>query len=167
MVAELLTDVALSSGRNVLVDGSLKDASWQRSYWERLGDRFPGLVIGMVYVTAPRHELTERILARERATGRGIPRSELEDSLRRVPEAVSRLKPSADFWVHVHNRNENENENENNKSSSPDPGLSRQSLDDNNIEEEDHGSDALDTRSHVEKLLRSERCRSILGHAED
>eukprot|EP00536_Pseudo-nitzschia_multiseries_P016980 jgi/Psemu1/292792/fgenesh1_pg.1324_\ len=112
MMAELLSDAALSSGHNVLVDGSLRDADWQSAYWALLRKRFGGdnttntttsnkgrgLSIGMVSVVAPPEKvLTARILARERATGRGIPMAELEESLRTVPAAVERLVPEADF----------------------------------------------------------------------
>ena len=39
MIAESITDIALSRNQNVLVDGSLKDAAWYEDYFEKLRRR--------------------------------------------------------------------------------------------------------------------------------
>jgi len=61
-IAEILTQVALKAGKNVLVDGSLKDAEWYRNYFDLLRNDFGdyGLKIGILHITAPREAVFER-----------------------------------------------------------------------------------------------------------
>lgn len=63
-IAEMLTQLALEAGRNVLVDGSLNDAEWYQDYFNILrkdyGDRRNGLKIGILHITAPREAVFER-----------------------------------------------------------------------------------------------------------
>jgi len=114
MLAELLTDVALSSGKNVVVDGSLRDAAWHEGYFRSLRSRFGSstsdekkkLQIGILYVTAPTDEIYQRVEQRGASTGRAVPPEFLERSMREVPEAIERLKPLSDFFLHVHNAQE-------------------------------------------------------------
>jgi predicted kinase len=61
MLAELLTEVALKRGRNVLVDGSLCDAPWYMDYFQQLRRSYPKLNIGIIHVTAPVNVILERI----------------------------------------------------------------------------------------------------------
>jgi len=114
MMAEILTDIALSSGKNVVVDGSLRDAAWHEGYFHSLRSRFRSkeknddvskrkLRIGILYVTAPTDEIYQRVEQRGVSTGRAVPPEFLERSMREVPEAIERLKPMADFFLHVHN----------------------------------------------------------------
>lgn len=116
MLAELLTDIALSSGKNVVVDGSLRDAAWHEGYFRSLRSRFgsksstnnekKNLRIGILYVTAPTDEIYQRVEQRGASTGRAVPPEFLERSMREVPEAIERLKPLSDFFLHVHNAQE-------------------------------------------------------------
>lgn len=61
-LAEMLTQIALKNGRNVLVDGSLKDADWYHDYFHLLKKDYEefGLKIGILHVTAPREAVFER-----------------------------------------------------------------------------------------------------------
>ena len=61
-LAEMLTQIALKNGRNVLVDGSLKDAEWYHDYFHLLKKDYEefGLKIGILHVTAPREAVFER-----------------------------------------------------------------------------------------------------------
>jgi len=118
MVAELLTDIALSSGKNVVVDGSLRDAAWHEAYFRSLRSRFGSnedhgtLRIGILYVTAPTDEIYQRVEQRGASTGRAVPPEFLERSMREVPEAIERLRPLSDFFLHVHNAQETSGETE-------------------------------------------------------
>lgn len=53
-ISEILTMAALLAGKNVLVDGSLRDADWYSKYIQRLRIDFPILRISILHVLAPR-----------------------------------------------------------------------------------------------------------------
>ena len=59
-VAEILTAVALEQGKNVLVDGSLRDSVWYGEYFQQLRDRYPQLKLAIIHVTAPRETIFRR-----------------------------------------------------------------------------------------------------------
>lgn len=59
-VAEILTLAGLHSGKNVLVDGSLRDWEWYQSYFERLRSEFPSIRIAILHITAPRDAVFQR-----------------------------------------------------------------------------------------------------------
>jgi hypothetical protein len=61
-IAEMLTQIALKAGRNILVDGSLKDADWYQNHFNILRQDYNdvGLRIGILHITAPREAVFER-----------------------------------------------------------------------------------------------------------
>ena len=59
-IAEILTLAGLQAGKNVLVDGSLRDCEWYKIYFERLRSDFPALRIAILHVTAPRDAVFQR-----------------------------------------------------------------------------------------------------------
>ena len=59
-IAEILTLAGLYAGKNVLVDGSLRDAAWYEKYYESLRKEFPNLRIAIIQVTAPRDTVFQR-----------------------------------------------------------------------------------------------------------
>ena len=62
-IAEILTQIALVAGRNVLVDGSLNDSDWYRNYFNILRRDYGNgnnLRIGILHITAPREAVFER-----------------------------------------------------------------------------------------------------------
>ena len=103
MIAELLTDIALSNNFNVLVDGSLKDSSWYEEYFTILRRLYPKIQIGIIYVTAPLDEIYDRVEKRSVITGRSIPMGTLQQSIEEVPKAVKKLQSSVDFFFEIHN----------------------------------------------------------------
>jgi len=208
MVAELLTDVALSSGKNVVVDGSLRDATWHEGYFRKLRSRFgnthtppqkpetddenfrsktgadTNLRIGILYVTAPADEIYQRVQQRGASTGRSVPPEFLERSMREVPGAIERLKPLADFFLHVHNSKENNDANANtntNTNTDNQMGHRRGNAEDsnnnsiNNSNSNNKGKVDLRLakssnerlghllRSEIEGIIFQEKCRSIVG----
>ena len=202
MVAELLTDVALSSGRNVVIDGSLRDATWHEGYFKSLRSRFGtsasasnnnnnnkvseqdttdgkkntknnnNLRIGILYVTAPADEIYQRVEQRGASTGRSVPPEFLERSMREVPEAIERLKPLADFFLHVHNsQNKNEMENNQDSGGGGDEPFSLPTVVVDTVEKEYMRSAApserkehLLTKSEIEATIFQEKCQSIVGY---
>jgi hypothetical protein len=105
-ISELLTRVALEQGRNVLVDGSLRDAGWYKGYFEQLRHSFSRLQIGILHITAPRSLVLMRAHERSKTTGRLVPIDTLEDALKRVPKSVDVLKKFVDFHAELHNSHE-------------------------------------------------------------
>ena len=59
-IAEILTLAGLQAGKNVMVDGSLRNAEWYKLYFQRLRADFPILRIGIIHVTASREAILER-----------------------------------------------------------------------------------------------------------
>jgi predicted kinase len=59
-ISEILTLAGLQAGKNVLVDGSLRDSSWYRTYFDRLRTEFEGLRLAIVHVSAPRESVFQR-----------------------------------------------------------------------------------------------------------
>ncbi|MGK3746402.1 MAG: adenylylsulfate kinase-like enzyme [Bacillariaceae sp.] len=103
MIAELLTDTALSNNFNVLVDGSLKDSFWYEEYFTILRRLYPKIQIGIIYVTAPLDEIYDRVKKRSVITGRSIPMGTLQQSIEDVPKSVKKLQSSVDFFFEIHN----------------------------------------------------------------
>jgi len=64
-ITEILTLAGLKAGKNVLVDGSLRDASWYRRYFQELRIDFPSLRLSIIHVTAPRDVVFERAAVRD------------------------------------------------------------------------------------------------------
>lgn len=103
MIAEILTEAALEKGRNVLVDGSLRDAAWYKNYFEHLRQSYPKLSLGIVHVTAPVEDIHVRVQQRAKSTGRIIPSNVLEECMEQVPRSVSLLRDHVDLFLEVHN----------------------------------------------------------------
>lgn len=59
-ISEILTQAALLAGKNVLVDGSLRDADWYEQYFWRLRTDYSGLRIAIIHVSAPRDAVFQR-----------------------------------------------------------------------------------------------------------
>lgn len=59
-IAEILTLAGLRAGKNVLVDGSLRDCEWYKGYFERLRRGFKNLRLAIIHVTAPREAIFQR-----------------------------------------------------------------------------------------------------------
>ena len=64
MLSEILTLAALQEGQSVLVDGSLRDVDWYDNYFQQLRQKYPGIQIAILHVTAPREAVLERAAVR-------------------------------------------------------------------------------------------------------
>ena len=109
MIAEIITEVALDRGINVLVDGSLSDSKWYTRYFEQLRNSYKKLHIGIVHVTAPLDTILHRIVERAKITGRMIPQHVLLNSIESVPRSVQVLRDQVDFFVQIVNNTNNHN----------------------------------------------------------
>ena len=102
-ISEVLTLDALTKGKNVLLDSSMRDAAWFARYLEYLHDHFPLLRIAILRVDAPLSTIFTRALKREKITGRHVPESEIVDAWERVPLAMQILRPKVDFFATIMN----------------------------------------------------------------
>lgn len=105
-IAEILTLAALQAGKNVLQDGSLRDANWYQQYFSRLRKEFPSVRQAILHITAPREAVFRRAESRAESTGRIVPRALLEATLEQVPRSVNILAPLVDYYAELNNADE-------------------------------------------------------------
>lgn len=60
LITEILTLAGLQAGKNVLVDGSLRDADWYKKYFMKLRVNYGNIRLAIIHVTAPREKVFER-----------------------------------------------------------------------------------------------------------
>ena len=97
LVADVLTRAAMAQGRNVLVDGSMRNTRWHAAEWARLKATAPHYRVAVLLVTAPAGVVHARAARRAAHTGREIPTDVIDDSIARAPESFAALRPLADF----------------------------------------------------------------------
>lgn len=102
-LSEILTMQGLLDAKNVLVDGSLRDAAWYIDYVRNLRSEFPELRVGIVYVTASMDTILKRVQVRAEQTGRAVPEKTLRDTHEQVPRSITLLSPYADVIVTFEN----------------------------------------------------------------
>jgi len=108
LMSEILTEAALRQGRNVLVDGSLRDHEWYGEHFDDLRDMHPNLKIAILHVAAPISSIFANVRARSKVTGRVVPKEKIEMALEAVPRSVKLLGPLADFFCELWNSPEEE-----------------------------------------------------------
>jgi DNA-binding transcriptional LysR family regulator len=90
---EVSLEAALSSGRGIWVDSSMRDRHWYRGILVKIRQRYPEYRIAILSVTASRRAILERALQRQVDTGRHVPEEDILDSLWRVPLTLDALAP--------------------------------------------------------------------------
>mmetsp|Transcript_27440 Transcript_27440/g.35969 ORF Transcript_27440/g.35969 Transcript_27440/m.35969 type:complete len:450 (-) Transcript_27440:219-1568(-) len=108
-IVEILTLAALRDGRNVLVDGSLRDSEWHTLYFKKLKEEYPEYKIGIIHITAPEEQIFQRAAKRAETTGRVVPENLLKETLEQVPASVDILSqlPEVNYTIRISN-NDNE-----------------------------------------------------------
>jgi predicted kinase len=101
-IAEILTLAAMQSGKNVVVDGSLRDCDWYIEYFARLRKDYPHMQ-SIIHVTAPREAVLSRAAKRAETTGRIVPEETLLAALEQVPKSVNVLKDHVTFYAEISN----------------------------------------------------------------
>lgn len=96
-IAEVLSLNALRKGKNVLVDGSLRQADWYREYITNLHNRFPKMRFAIIHVTAKESTVFERVERRTKVTGRVVPRELLLETMQQIPSSLRILAPYVDY----------------------------------------------------------------------
>lgn len=102
-ISEIMIHVALRHGKNVLVDGSLRDADWYQRHFASLRQLYPSLKIAILHVQASRENVLRRAMKRSIDTGRVVPLETLEHALECVPKSVRILAPHTDFFCEFNN----------------------------------------------------------------
>jgi len=100
-VQELLTLEGLSRGKNVLVDGSLRNATWNKMFFARIRRDHPSVKLAIFHVVAHPAEVVRRAQKRAKETGRVVPQKVLERAMEQVPRAVAELSPLVDYHVRI------------------------------------------------------------------
>ena len=102
LIAELMEREALAAGRDVLVDGTLRDAEWYSARFQAI--RAAGTHrIGVLLITAPKDVIYARAARRARLTGREVPQAVLDQAIEGVPPAFDVLSRLADYAAVIHN----------------------------------------------------------------
>jgi hypothetical protein len=102
-LSELVFWETLAMGASTIVEGTLKDAGWYITFFQRLRTLYPHYRIEILHVTAPWEVIQARAARRATATGRHVPLSVILDAYERVPGAVAVLRPLVDVYQHVDN----------------------------------------------------------------
>ena len=59
-ITELTTLAALHSGKNIIVDGALKDTEWYKNFFQSIREEFSNYRIAILHVSAPKELIYER-----------------------------------------------------------------------------------------------------------
>ena len=128
-VAEILQLVALNSGKNVLVDGSLRNHAWYQYGklskifhkvkvpgllfvidififyldFNQKRELYPEIKLAIIHVVAPRETVFARAEARAKVTGRVVPKDLIAKSLEQCLKSVNILKSYVDYFAEISN----------------------------------------------------------------
>jgi adenylylsulfate kinase-like enzyme len=90
-MSDVLFEHSLSSNRNILVDGSLRDVDWYTQLFHRLRHEFPQYTLVIMYVSASTETIKKRARVRAMVSGRAVPEDLLQQSIDQVPKSVEHL----------------------------------------------------------------------------
>jgi len=102
-IAEILGYKALRHRYRVIFDGSLRNAQWYVTFFQRIRDNFPGIRIMILHIMSDKDEVIRRAEERGQETGRVVPKATLLESMDAVPKSVGVLAPYCDFCCRVLN----------------------------------------------------------------
>lgn len=94
---------ALSIGKNILVDGSLRHADYFRRLIGTVRKNFPQYTISIVFVDAGEATIMERVKRRSERIGRMVPNSVLQDALAKVKLSFKSLGELVDVTIEIEN----------------------------------------------------------------
>lgn len=99
----MLTYHALQQGKNVLIDGSLRDAHWYLEYFKNLRDTFPKVKLAIIHIDAPLDAIISRCNSRARVTGRHVPPQLIRETAAALPQSLAILSPQVEFFTRIMN----------------------------------------------------------------
>ena len=106
--AQVLSFDALYSGKNVLVDGSLRDAPWYLEYFSNLRSLFPNIKIAILHVEASIDTVLTRAAKRAQVTHRIVPESVMLHTIEALPQSLAVLSPKVEFYCNLVNEDDEE-----------------------------------------------------------
>ena len=81
-LATIANRYALTTNKNIWIDGSLRDAKWYTKVFNDIVARFPHYRIAIIHVHAPAETIYERAERRGEITGRFVPKDTLRQSIK-------------------------------------------------------------------------------------
>jgi len=100
---EVAQEAAMQAGKNICVDGSLRDHKWYAEVFSSIRKTHANYRIAIIHVKASWGNITARAASRAAETGRIVPLETLRDSFDQVPISVEKLAPLVDFVAHIDN----------------------------------------------------------------
>lgn len=98
-ISEVLALNALEQGKNLLIDGSLRNAQWYIQYIASLRSKFPRLKFAIIAVVAAEETIRARAANRARETGRFVPDFIMKETIEQLPKSLATLSPLVDVVV--------------------------------------------------------------------
>eukprot|EP01064_Diplonema_japonicum_P017272 TRINITY_DN2532_c0_g1_i13.p1 TRINITY_DN2532_c0_g1~~TRINITY_DN2532_c0_g1_i13.p1 ORF type:complete len:468 (+),score=87.98 TRINITY_DN2532_c0_g1_i13:108-1406(+) len=102
-LVEIAQHKAMDMGKNVWVDGSLRDGEWYARQLKIIKEKYPHYRVAIIHVLADFDIVVNRADERGVSTGRYVPVEEIKDSFERVPLVVEELSKLCDFVAHIRN----------------------------------------------------------------
>lgn len=102
-ICELAVRQAICEGRNILIDGSLRDRLWYRQELTRLHKEHPNYRIAILHVMASDSTVLKRVARRSAVTHRVVPEGLVRLAYQQVPLSVASLAGDVDFIAHIDN----------------------------------------------------------------
>jgi hypothetical protein len=96
-ISEVMILKTLLEGRNVIVDGSLKDSEWYCQYMLKLRNTFPLLKLAIIHVVTTLETAVSRAARRGAETGREVPLEAIAEQLETIPQSLKRLQPYVNY----------------------------------------------------------------------
>lgn len=96
-ISEVMILKALLEGKNVIVDGSLKDWQWYSQYMNQLRNTFPRLKLAIIHVVTSLDTAVSRASRRGVETGREVPLEAIAEQLEAIPQSLKRLQPFVNY----------------------------------------------------------------------
>lgn len=97
-LSEILTGYALSVGKNVLVEGTLRDGAWYTQYITRTKQNYPKLKFGLFHFNCTLNTVIARCEKRGRQTGRNVPLDVIERTLDQINNSMQILEEYMDVY---------------------------------------------------------------------
>lgn len=96
-ISEVMILKALLEGKNIIVDGSLKDWQWYSQYMNQLRNTFPRLKLAIIHVVTTLDTAVNRAARRGAETGREVPLEAISEQLEAIPQSLKRLEPYVNY----------------------------------------------------------------------